>query len=741
MNRTIIAIITLALNLQTGQAAQPFEPINKAAIDARDGMARLLINGRPKVPMVFFFNTRQNTNYVERFQDPQVRLAAEAGVHIYSFLMCGEDFSKGWDKIDYSATEKILDDFIRGDPKAVFILRYSTGPTPSWLEWSSIPKDQLWRYADGSTSSSGCLSLASDYHWDLSDRGTAAMIRHFEGSIYGGRILAYHIGGPQIEMFADEYREKGPDVSMANTVRFRAWLKANYHDDSSLQRAWGKPDVTLTSAEVPRGEPGRFPMHMETGAAPIKVFYNLPGEQAWVDYSSYVSELAADRVIRWAEMVRRETAGNKLSVFFYGYTSELIGSFGGHGAIQRVIEHPAIDILTSPIPYVGRTSGEPAGFMSAVDSVAAHGKLWLNEDDIHTHLVSKEDVPKWLPDATFGIQARDSRETLNLLDRNFAQLVMHRSASWWMDLAGAGAFNGPEPWVMLRERMTLYEENLKNPLPFRPEVAVLFDSESKYYVKSDWDAFYWGLMDLRNKCGQSGVSVGWYTMKDFISGVVPPCKAYLFANAYHLEKDQVEAIRKRLDAEKTTALWVYAPGFMGTGGPDLEQVKYLTGIKLAIRDGEQGSNGEGVLNDLSWGGGGKGTNGFLVLSPRFFVDDPSAQPLGRYKSDGLVSTARTTNGLHQSIYLGDMGLSAELLGRLFTGAGAHRWTCGGEVVLTDSRFLAVHSGNAGLKRIELPSGITAQAITGKIEKQVGQVIYAPFEAGDTRWFRLKPASW
>jgi hypothetical protein len=107
----------------------------------------------------------------------------------------------------------------------------------------------------------------------------------------------------------------------------------------------------------------------------------------------------------------------------------------------------------------------------------------------------------------------------------------------------------------------------------------------------------------------------------------------------------------------------------------------------------------------------------------------------------LVSTARTTNGLHQSIYLGDMGLSAELLGRLFTGAGAHRWTCGGEVVLTDSRFLAVHSGNAGLKRIELPSGITAQAITGKIEKQVGQVIYAPFEAGDTRWFRLKPASW
>jgi hypothetical protein len=110
-------------------------------------------------------------------------------------------------------------------------------------------------------------------------------------------------------------------------------------------------------------------------------------------------------------------------IFCYGYLSELIGSFNGHGAMQRVKEHPATDILMSPIPYQHRTSGQSTGFMSPVDSITAHGKLWLNEDDTRTHLLRQEDQPAWLSDGTFGKQAKDMHETLNLLERNLAQWV------------------------------------------------------------------------------------------------------------------------------------------------------------------------------------------------------------------------------------------------------------------------------------------------------------------------------
>lgn len=739
---TPLAAVHAADGLRNSDEPPGFPPIERAAIDPGGGRARLLINGRPVVPMVFFFNTRQGPDYVVRFQDPQVRFSSAAGVHIYSFLMPGAVYDQGWGQVDYSATERILEDFIRADPQALFILRYPAGPTPSWREWRDIPEHQLWRYADGSYGAGGMLpSLASECYRDLSDKGTTDMIRHFEGGRYGPRILAYHIGGPNIEMFPDEYREKGPDVSAANTDRFRKWLAARYRDDAALQRSWGDSRASLAAAAVPSGDPGRFPMRSSTTGDPIEVFYRLPEEQCWVDYSRYVSELTADRVIRWAELVKRETAGRKLSVFFYGYVSELIGSFNGHGAVQRVLEHPAVDVLVSPVPYQHRLSGQSGGFMSPVDSVIAHGKLWLNEDDLRTHLVRKEDIPAWLTDGTFGRPARDMHETLNLLDRNFAHLLVHRAGGWWMDLAGAGAFNAPEPWAMLRERMQWYSERvLDRPGAFHPDVAVLFDPESKYHVKSDWDAFYWNLMDLRDSCARSGVSVGWFTVGDFLRDTVPPCKAYFFANAFHLDAADVAAIRARLDREGATAIWCYAAGYFGPDGADLAQTETLTGMHLRIDVGEQGSVGAGALAGITWGPQGRGKNGGMPVSPRFVVEAPAAETLGRYKADGLVSAARSTAGGHPAVYLADMGVSSALLGELFGAAGAHRWLRGGELVLTDGRFLAVHSRDAGIRRIELPSGIAAQPLNGRIVRDDGSAIEVDFAAGETRWFRLTPRS-
>ena len=51
--------------------------------------------------------------------------------------------------------------------------------------------------------------------------------------------------------------------------------------------------------------------------------------------------------------------------------------------------------------------------MTAIDSVALYGKLWINEDDMRTHLIDvKHDLPKWLSEEGFGKHARDLMETL-----------------------------------------------------------------------------------------------------------------------------------------------------------------------------------------------------------------------------------------------------------------------------------------------------------------------------------------
>ena len=740
-----ILMMPLGMNLyaasagNVSEAGKNFEGVQQARIDNTGGMPRLFINDKPTLPLIFWFNQKQTKNYMERFQVPQVKLAAKAGVHIYGFFLSQPKyFAGGIEGADYSETDKAIESFVKLDPQALLIPRIWPGPDPGWKEWKDIPQDQISTYADGSKADK--ISIASSYYWDLGDKGLRALIHHVESGPYGNRILGYNIGGPEFEMFPYQFREKGPDLCEANQQRFRAWLKTKYRDDQSLRKAWASTTVTLTAAQVPAPEPGRFPMHNDSKLGTIRTFYKLPAERPWVDYSEFVSDFTVDRLIDWAKVVKEETGNKKLGVFCYGYVAELIGSFGGHSALSRVLDNPLFDIIMSPIPYQGRVAGEPAGFMSPVDSVSAHGKLWLNEDDIHTSLVSRKDWPYWMNAELFGVQAKDLQGTINLIDRNFGNLLVHRATCWWCDLIGAGAFNHPLIWDMIRDRLKLYREIYDHPTPYRPEVAMILDLRSRCYVKSDWDAYYWMLMDLRNQFGKSGVAAGYYSLEDFISGVTPQCKAYLFTFTFNLTDSQIQAIRQRLDREGSTAVWMYAPGLIGPQGVDINRSIQLTGIQLAIKDGSQGSEGMGPLADQHWGAfisPSPSTQGkYFNASPRLIVTDKNAEPLGKYGEDGLISAARVQTGKHRSVFLGSMTATPTLLMRLFEQAGAHIWTRDGSVVQTDGTFLMIHSGKGSLKPIYLKEGMNAVSIKGKIEKKEGNTIFARFQEGDTLWFRL-----
>jgi len=80
-----------------------------------------------------------------------------------------------------------------------------------------------------------------------------------------------------------------------------------------------------------------------------------------------------------------------LVVFFYGYVFEfgtirLGPATCGHYALRQVLNCPDIDVLCSPISYFDRGIGGGAPSMTAAESVALAGKMWLVEDDTRTHL-------------------------------------------------------------------------------------------------------------------------------------------------------------------------------------------------------------------------------------------------------------------------------------------------------------------------------------------------------------------
>jgi hypothetical protein len=431
-------------------------------------------------------------------------------------------------------------------------------------------------------------------------------------------------------------------------------------------------------------------------------------------------------------------------MFCQGYIFEIGGSFSGHFALNKVLSCPEVDVLMSPVAYAVRQLGEPAGFMSPVDSISARGKLWLSEDDTRTAFIELNDAPAWYrawfqPPITpqpYDKLARDLHDTQAMLERNLGMTFAHRAGIWWCDLPGAGAFKHPALWQMLAERKEIYQKIYDSPQPYRPEVAVVVDERSRFSIRSDWDMFSRSLGRLRNQCDLSGAAIGYYLLEDFISGVVPPCKVYLFPNAFQLSDAQIKAIRGRLEREGATAIWNYAAGYLGPNGPDPVRMATLTGIAITADDGPATSKGVGLLTGESLGSIIPDRKTPLNFKPRFVVQDQTAEPLGRYHGDGAVSSARKQVGKMRSLYLGEVGVSAAALGRLFKSAGVHLWTDDGSVVVTDGRFLMIHTGQTGLKPIAVPKGVKLKPITGRIERREGDTIYVNFKPGDTLWFRL-----
>lgn len=644
-------MVTLIIGLTLCLAVEAWAGVTEARVEATNGVPRLLLDGQVTVPFIFFYNTDIGGPEREYLLRGQMEVVRAAGCHIYS-LPLRVPRVPGTNDPNFAWPEGLLDRFIALDPEALFLVRIYPGPDRSWKLWADVAPAELATYADGSTRN---MSLASTVYLREFEADLRAIVRHFEHSPYGPRIIAYQPGGPEHEMFGDQYREKGPDLSPANTARFRRWLARRYASDAALRAAWARPEVTLATAEIPRPEPGRFPMH--GGDRPMQVFYDLPAQRDWVDFSDYANDLAAECIMDWARVIKEETGRRKLSAFFYGYTMELPGSFSGHYALQRVLDCPDVDILAGPWSYMDRRGESPTSFMSLVDTIAAHGKLWFSEDDSRTNLLERRYLPEdWETGFNGQITTANLEETLTVIQRNWTAIQTHRAGTWWMDLLAAGAFNHPALGELARRNMASYAAELAQPVPFRPEIAVIVDERSKEYVRSDWEANSWTMMLMRHYVGKLERKVGWYSLADFVAGVVPPSETYLFANAFVLDDAQQEAMWQRLRAEQARALWVYAPGYLRPSGPDARRVGALTGVAVEESPGAQGSNGEGLLAGLTWGAEAE-------VRPRLVVRDGQAEVLGRFR-DGEVSAARTRAPGYDSIYLGDMLLSEEVLARL-----------------------------------------------------------------------------
>ena len=102
-----------------------------------------------------------------------------------------------------------------------------------------------------------------------------------------------------------------------------------------------------------------------------------------------------------------------------------------------------------------------------------------------------------------------------------------------------------------------------------------------------------------------------------------------------------------------------------------------------------------------------------------------------------MSAAEKLTGHYKAIMFCGLSTNSDVLRKLFEKAGVHIWTSGNEIVETDGRFLAIHSGPGGLVRVSLPDNTRSEIICGTIVSRDDGSVTLRLNKNETAWLELR----
>lgn len=663
---------------------------------------------------------------------PIVRKYAEAGVHIYSI----DTLTHEWvgprpgdpSPYDFSLVVPRIQSYLDVDPDALFLLRM--GFETRWLQndwWNKTYPDEVEVLSDGARWGQSFASTL--WRAQVND-----LIRTFIDYLRSvglyDRVLAYQIGaGSSGEWIKDTSCMLLPTMDYSAPMRqyFRAWLHDRYHGDvGALQSAWADRAVTFESAEVPSYEE-------QSNTTTGQSFRDPRLERKTIDFYECFAELCADDLTDFCHTVREVTHGEKLTGGFFGYVMELAWNMtffagkttlaesevstiqrSGHLGLHKVLHSPDIDFLVSPYGYAFRGLGGDGLPMQPSESLRAHGKIYLMEEDTLMH-------NNFDP----GGRNQSVENSIAVYQRNFAQSITHAHGVTWFEVASLhedpSLVDERNRWIKRFQQLGAWA--LKLDRTPSSEVAVFLDDQSYYYesIRNNVDLpLIWRqrVMSLN----RFGASHDVYLLDDLLEGNLPPYKLYIFLNPFHLTDRRREALKRIVRRDGRVALWLYAAGFLNSDALQrgdasalhTDHMTDLTGFHFGQGDGPWGplmhvTNfkhpiTQGLPQDWFWGS----TN---PIGPLFHLEDPDATTLGqvvyslgRCKPGFGVKTfnAADPHTAWSSVYMASPDVPAPVLRGIARFAGVHLYNEDGDVLYATPDLLSVHSVSGGPRTFKLP---------------------------------------
>ena len=539
MKATVMLLCAAAL-MQGGAAEWKVER------DAQ-GVPRIFKDGEAVEPWIYCFaRAIPGRDREYKAVTEGIRLASKAGMHIYSVTMEPDWIEGAHVNADYA--DHVMKIILENDPEAYVMPRVKMAPAWIWRNLTERNNSAHGRRDDVSICSPRYRSQAKDV--------LRKFVRRME-SRYADRLFGYQVcAGQHGEFQHMQFGEQG-----------------NYlgYDDGTKAAFKAKTGLDVPSPIRRSGETG-------------KAFYDQNRDADVIAFNRFMSEEMANHLLEMARVVREECGRSRIVAAFYGYVFECYAqrvgpSQSGHFALSKVLASPDVDILCGPHSYCddSRCPGCPTTTHTAGESVTAHGKIWMNEDDTATHISMANREPE--DDTTRTGWNRSLAETKMLVRRNSAFSLARNYGAWWFDHHSHGMWNDPELW---KERVRFARlANALEPAPYSGDVRYVFSERMTDYCIANVPAHFVlqeGAFFGRPLVARSGCATETVLLEDLANAA--PRKLEIHANTVALTGEQRRALRRR--AEKTPTIWLWSPGLvdLDSGTESLAAVEELTGFRV-----------------------------------------------------------------------------------------------------------------------------------------------------------------
>lgn len=753
-DNTVAVVSDYYINNKVGSlkiAQYKQEVTAKSEIKMYNGKPTVFVNGVAQAPL-WYSRPERDT----QFDQTEMEGLASVGIDTsIAFILPRETLGELW-MSDGTIKTETIDQQILGtlaaNPNSQLIMAIDTSP-PQW--WLDAHPEECVKLNDGTVSKE---SFSSELWKKETGEKITEIIEYLMQQPYANNIIGFKItGGTTYEWqwWGINGSTKVGDYSSVGLTAFRNWLKEKYGTDAALRKAWNDNSVTLATATVPN-----IAARSETEFGSI---LSAGKNRQAIDYELFMGKMKTDAMLYFAEIAKKAT-NNRLIVGTYaGYLLNVINydmaASTSQTSFQRVLESEYIDFITCPWNYGEREIGYSGDYMSAADSITAHGKLYIAEDDNRNHTTTMFDAP----DARASVGwTRTSEQSIEQLKRNFAYALSKGCGLYLYSLAGT-YFTDEQLWETASAMMQEMTLSLGLEHKSVSDIAVFYDEQSPAYMPysgSDLtnELLYKGLlMAQRKELYSLGTPYDTYLLDDLEKGLVSEHKVNIMLSTTQVTESERRAISEKLQKNGNVIIWVFTSGMSDGNTTSAENLSRLTGMNMKIIEGSSDERKligtVEVENYDNWVTAGLadvsfGAIEYRTLAPVIAVDDENAVTLGYHTEQNGFGTGNVGFAVKEmsdengnnwtSIYSAVPCIPADILRNILKHCGCHIYDeTSSDVIYADNNYISVHSLFGGEKTITLPGNYTVYDVFNRkiIAKNVNGFTYTS-DKSETRLFRI-----